>query len=124
MLRRGISFSTVNGLILACILLSCSIAASAQRHGGGGMAGGGGISRPSGVDEKDSMKDFHQALALQATSQQIAEFQGLIKSTETAQAEVQALLQQLRKENGAASFGHREPLDHALESVRIGNKKN
>jgi hypothetical protein len=126
MLRRGISFSTVNGLVLACILLSYSITATAQRHGGGGMAGGSGISgisRPSGVDEKDSMKDFHQALALQATSQQIAEFQGLIKSTETAQAELQALLQQLHKENGAANSGRREPLDHALDNARIGNKK-
>ena len=94
MLRRGISFSTVNGLILACILLFCSVTATAQHHGGGGMAAGGGgisgISRPTGVDEKDSLKDFHQALALQATSQQFAEFQAMVKSTEAAQAELQS----------------------------------
>jgi hypothetical protein len=127
MLRRGISFSTVNGLILVCILLFCSDKANAQRHGGGGMASGGGgisgISRPTGVDEKDSLKDFHQALALQATSQQIAEFQGLIKSTEAAQAELQAFLHQVRKENGAAETGRRESLDHALENARNGNRK-
>lgn len=90
------------------------------------MAGGSGISgisRPTGVDEKDSLKDFHQVLALQATSQQILEFQGLIKSTETAQAEMQTLLQQLHKENGAANFGRPEPLDHALDSARSGSKK-
>ncbi len=89
------------------------------------MAGGGGISgisRPTGVDEKDSLKDFHQALALQATSQQIAEFQGLIKSTETAQAELQTLLHQGHKENGATDSGRRESLDHALENARNGNK--
>lgn len=127
MLRRGISFSTVNGLILACILLFCSEKANAQRHGGGGMASGGGgisgISRPTGVDEKDSLKDFHQALALQATSQQIAEFQGLIKSTETAEAKLQTLLHQVRMENGAVETGGRESLDHALENARNGNRK-
>ena len=126
MLRRGISFSAINGLVLGCVLFSCSTAANAQRHGGHGMAGGGGIagvSRPTGIDEKDSLKDFHQVLALQATSEQVAEFQTLIKSTETAQAEVQSVLQQLRKENVAPDSGRRESLDHALENVRIGNKK-
>jgi hypothetical protein len=119
-------FSAINGLILGSVLLSCSTAVNAQRHGGHGMAGGSGISgisRPTGLDEKDSLKDFHQVLALQATSQQVADFQGLIKSTETAQAEVQAFLQQLRKENGAADSGRRETLDQALENARIGNKR-
>jgi len=126
MLRRGISFSAINGLVLGCVLFSCSTAANAQRHGGHGMASGGGIggiSRPTGIDEKDSLKDFHQVLALQATSEQVAEFQTLIKSTETAQAEVQSVLQQLRKENVAPDSGRRESLDHALGNVRIGNKK-
>jgi hypothetical protein len=127
MLRRGISFSTVNRLILACILLFGSVIANAQRHGGGGMASGGGgisgISRPTGVDEKDSLKDFHQALALQATSQQFAEFQSLMKSTGIAQEELHAFLQQVRKENRAAETDRRERLDQALENARNGNKK-
>ena len=128
MLRRGSSFCSINSLIMGCILLSCPVAATAQRHGGGGMAGAGGsgisgISHPTGVDEKDSLKDFHQALALQATSQQIAEFQALVKSAEMAQAELQALLQQLRKENAAGDSAPREALDHALENARIGSKK-
>ena len=126
MIRRGNSFAAINALILGCISLSCSTAVYAQRHGGHGMGGGGsisGISRPTGLDEKDSLKDFHQVLALQATSQQVADFQGLIKSTETAQAEVQAFLQQLRKENSTADSGRREALDHALENVRVGNKQ-
>jgi hypothetical protein len=126
MLRRGMLFSVVNTLILGSVLLLCPLAATAQRHGGGGMAGGSGISgisRPTGVDEKDSLKDFHQALALQATSQQIAEFQTLVKTTETAEAELRSLLQQLRKQNGADNPNNREALDHAVESVRIGSKK-
>jgi hypothetical protein len=126
MFRIGISCSTVNGLILGLALLACPLAATAQRHGGGALAGGGGLSgtsRPSGVDEKDSLKDFHQALALQASSEQIAEFQTLIKSTETAQAEVQAFLQHLQKENNAPGPAGPEPLDRALESARSGSKK-
>ncbi len=117
----------VNGLILATILFSCSVTANAQRHSGGAMATGGGgisgVSRPTGVDEKDSLKDFHQALALQATSQQIAEFQTLVESTEMARAELQTFLQQVRKGNGVADTGRREGLDHALENARNGNKK-
>jgi hypothetical protein len=88
--------------------------------GGGGISG---ISRPTGVDEKDSLKDFHQALALQATSQQFAEFQAMVKSTEAARAELQAFLHQVRKENSAAEIGQREGLVHALENARNGNKK-
>jgi hypothetical protein len=126
MFRIGISCSNVNGLILGLALLACPRAAMAQRHGGGALAGGGGLSgtsRPSGVDEKDSLKDFHQALALQASSEQIAEFQTLIKSTETAQAEVQAFLHHLQKENNAPGPAGPEPLDRALENARSGSKK-
>jgi hypothetical protein len=82
-----------------------------------------GISRPTGVDEKDSLKDFHQALAMQATSQQISEFQALVKCTQAVQAELQAFLQQLRKQNGVAESARRDGLDQALEKARSGSKK-
>jgi hypothetical protein len=138
MFRSGISFSTVNALILGSVALAYPIAATAQRHGGGGIGGGGGISgisRPTGVEEKDSLKDFHQVLAVQATSQQIAEFQVLLKNTQAAQAELQLFLQDLRKreddlrkevlrkENGTAESARRDALDPALEDARSGNKK-
>ena len=112
--------------MLGSVLLLCTVAATAQEHGGGGLAGGSGISgmsSPTGIDERDSLKDFHQALALQATSQQIAEFQTLIKNTETAQAETQAFLQHLRKENAMLESGRREALDQALQNARSGNRK-
>jgi hypothetical protein len=125
MLRQGISFSAINALILGSALLAWPAAANAQRHGGGGTGGGGmsGISRPTGVDEKDSLKDFHLALAMQATSQQISEFQALVKYTQAAQAELQALLQQVRKQNGVAESPRRDGLDQALEKARSGSKK-
>jgi hypothetical protein len=129
MLRSGI-FSVSDALILACVLLAYPLAATAQRHGGGGSNIGGGINgsisgsnRPTGLDEKDSLKDFHEVLAVQATSEQIAEFQALVKSTEAAQSEVQAFLQPLRKDNPVAESARRNTLDPAIENARNGNKK-
>jgi hypothetical protein len=127
MIRSRISFSAIGAPILGSLLLAYPLAATAQRHGGGGGAGGGGINgsvsgsnRPTGLDEKDSLRDFHQAMAVQATSQQTAEFQALIKSTDAAKAELQLLLQQLHKQNGDPI--NRQPVDQALESARSGNK--
>jgi hypothetical protein len=126
---RGISISSFNALILACVLLACPLVATAQRHGGGGSNIGGGINgnvsgnnRPTGLDEKDSLKDFHEVLAVQASSEQITEFQALVKSTKAAKAEVQAFLQSSHKENAAAP-ARRDALDAALEHARNGNKK-
>jgi len=125
---RGISISISNALILACVLLAYPVVATAQRHGGGGSNIGGGINgnvsgnnRPTGLDEKDSLKDFHEVLGVQASSEQIAEFQALVKGTATAQAEVQAFLQPLRKT--AAESPRRDALDPSLEKARNGNKK-
>ena len=133
MIRSGISFSAANALILGSVLLACPLAAIAQRHGGGGSGAGGmngsvsGSNRPTGIKEEDSLKDFHQAMLVQATSQQTAEFQALLKSTETAKAELQIFLEQLRaekeKENAAAESAHREALDRAVENARTGSKK-
>jgi hypothetical protein len=127
MRRSGISFSAINALILGAALLAYPAAALAQRHGGGGGAGAGGlgtISRPTGVSEKDSLKDFHQALAVQATSQQIAEFQALVKSTNAAKAELQAFLTSQGKAAPAAeSTPANARLDQSLESARSQSKK-
>ncbi len=125
MFRREISFFAVNVLILGSVWLTSPQLVSAQRHGGHGLPGGGGlsgISRPDGVDEKDDMKDFHQALALQATSQQVSEFQSLVKSTDTARADLQKFLAMLRQGTGAATFTRPDGLDPAIEKARNGTK--
>src|ERR1700719_2750405 len=123
-MRSAFSVSAANALVLGSVLFAYPLAATAQRHGGGGMAGGGlsGNSRPSGVKEEDTLKDFHEAMALQATSQQTAEFQVLIKNTETLKAELQTLREQLHNENGAPESVHPEALDQALENARSGTK--
>ena len=126
MLHRRTSFSPANSLILGFVLLMSSALAIAQHHGGhGGMSGGvpGGSGRPDGVDEKDTLKDFHQVLAMQATSQQIAEFQRMLKSTGDAQGALQAFQQQLPKDGSPVDSSRRDTLDQALEHARNGNRK-
>jgi hypothetical protein len=107
------------------------MAAHAQRHGGGGsstLAGSSSLnaySRPYGVDEKDSLKDFHEVLALQATSEQVAEFQSLIKSTESAQAELQSLQDRLHQGANSETAGPETSaaFDRALETTRTATRK-
>ena len=126
MRRSGISFSAINVLILAAALLAHPATAAAQRRGGGGAGAGGlgTIGRPTGVNEKDSLKDFHQALAVQASGQQIAEFQTLVKSTNAAKAELQALVANRSKPAPAAdSAPLNAGLDRSLEIARTANKK-
>ncbi len=88
--------------------------------GGGGMSG---ISRPTGVDEKDSLKDFHQALAVQATPEQTVEFRALITCIEAAQTAVQELLQPPSKEGTLAQPPHSQGIDDLLQKARSADKK-
>jgi hypothetical protein len=112
----------MRALMLGLLFLSLPTFLAAQRHGGGGSGGYGlgGIGRPDGVDEKDSLKDFHQVVALQASSQQVADFQSLMQNVDTAQVASQSCLQPSGKEITPDQFS---PLDHALDVLRIANKK-
>jgi hypothetical protein len=63
----------------------------AQRGGGGSIGGGGAttnVGRPGGVEEKDELRGFHRAIAVQATSEQIAQFREIVKTTEAASREL------------------------------------
>jgi hypothetical protein len=126
MVPRAISFSAINSLILGLILLAQPMAVSAQRHGGGGTSTGQGgldsFTRPDAVDDKDGLQDFHHTMAVQATSQQIAEFQALVKTIEKAKTEQQTFLQQVGKEKTGAGLSH-TALDQALQNARSGSKK-
>ena len=109
----------------AVLVHPCAL--QAQRHGGGGApAGGGGmnsIGRPTGVDQKDDLKDFHAALAVQATSQQIVDYNAMVKTTATAGAELQSLLDQLNKKDNASTLASRgATLEQALEKARTESK--
>ena len=122
---RGARFSDVAGLTVgAAVLLHC-VLATAQRRGGGMPGGGGGglsaYSRPDGVSEGDTLKDFHQALAVQATSQQVAVFQDVMKTTGAAKAELQSLEQSIAK--GPAPVARDAALDQSIENARNATRK-
>jgi hypothetical protein len=125
MSQERTSFAAVSTWITATALLVAPGAALAQRHGGHGGAGGlGGISRPDGVSEADSLKDFHHVLAVQATAQQVAEFQILVKTIEAAKAESAAFLQQMEKGSKADDLAaHDAALDRSLEIAQSENHK-
>jgi hypothetical protein len=118
---QAVSFSLANRLILVVILLAYSGTLAAQRRGS--SSGGAGLStygRPDGVDEKDSLKDFHHILAVQATSQQIADFQELVKRTESAKTQLQTFLQNAAQPISAAG----DPAFHpTVESVLAASRK-
>lgn len=93
---RSRRFFGVPSHLLAAAFLSGAFllsthAAVAQRGGGGGGhgapitgAGTAASGRPDGVDEKDDLKTFHEAMEVQATSDQAAAFRVIVKNTESA----------------------------------------
>jgi len=119
MFRRAF-LSSLRRAFVATTLLLISTLCVAQHHGGHGGMGNlpGGSGRPDGVDEKDSLKDFHQALAVQATSRQISEFQEVVKSTNAAKDEVEAWG---HSAGGPARNGILS-VDQAVEKARDANK--
>ena len=117
MVRAQSVLAIASRVIFGHILLTSALAA--QDHGGHGISIGGGnvYGQPNGVDEKDTLKDFHQALAVQATSQQIAAFQQLVKNTGAAHDQLAAFASAKSPRDGVAA------LDQALESARTANHK-
>jgi hypothetical protein len=116
---RKLSLFAAKGAFLAAVALACSAAAVAQRHGE--RAAPNILTRPDGVDTSDPLRDFHQALAVQATTQQIGEFQVALKSTDAAKAKLQVILQN-QKQKPAAALTNPD-FHKALEDARDASKK-
>jgi hypothetical protein len=94
----------------------------AQRRGGGSSTGGGlsAYSRPDGVSEKDDLKDFNQILAVQASSEQVAEFQAMVKATEAAKT---ALRDFQAANDVVQSVSFDASITQVVENARSGNRK-
>jgi len=108
--------------LLLASLLANPDAALGQRHGGHGAGSMPGVAgRPDGVQEKDTLKDFHEAMAVQATRQQIAEFQLLLQSSDAAKAAVESYLDQAAKTDSPVQSPVQ--LDQALQTARSGGRK-
>jgi hypothetical protein len=119
----------VQTAVVAAALVACPNA-PAQRGGGrigGGTAGGTGLSggnRPTGIDAKDDLRDFHEIMAVQASPEQKIAFAVMVGSTAIAAQHLQALLDQLGKPKSPADIAQREKnLGDALEAARTLNKK-
>jgi hypothetical protein len=121
--------------LLKIIILGASLPAIpctmlAQRgagggHTGGGLTGGGGLSGgggpDSGLDVKDDLKDFHETMALQATSQQIAEYKTMIAATENARTELKSFLAVAKEANAAVLAAQDKNLIQALQLALTSN---
>jgi hypothetical protein len=117
-------------LVLAFALLAYPCGMLAQRGGGGGHIGGGTAGggamgsggAATGLDVKDDLKDFHETLALQASSQQLIDYKLMLKSTESASTELQAFLQQAAKENNVSGVADRDKsFEPVLDKARTAN---
>src|ERR1700691_3979715 len=96
----------VGGVLVGAGLLLSGTGLFAQHGGGAGMGGGApvsGMSRPGGVEDKDDLKGFHRAMAVQATSEQIAQFQEVVKKTEAARGALDQLVSGLDSHASAKS---------------------
>jgi hypothetical protein len=133
MLRRQSLISFARTALIAAAILACPSGILAQRgagggHSGGGLAGAGGLSggsgRATGLDTKDDLKDFHRVLALQATSQQITDYKLMMKSTEAANVELQALTERLGEQNHSSEIApHGATVDKTIDKARSDNKQ-
>lgn len=128
MLRRGRFVFTLGALFVGGAMFLWPARGWAQ-HGGGHSSALGGLSaysRPDGVDEKDALGDFHHAMAVQATSKQIAQFQLMVKNTDTAKTKLQEFLEDRKnvQDKGIHPTEKSLPegLNSALQQVRDGNK--
>ncbi|MGA9542584.1 MAG: hypothetical protein WBQ85_03395 [Candidatus Sulfotelmatobacter sp.] len=131
MFRKGVLIPGIKRVLLGAALMAYPCSMLAQ-HGGGavgrGGESGGGLSGPngiaSGVSTKDELKDFHEVLAVQATSEQVIQFAAMVKISEAASAELRSFQGQLGKENSPSELaGRGATLDQALEKARAENKK-
>jgi hypothetical protein len=109
-MRSRRSCCIASKVLVLGFLLSCSGVVLAQDHGN--HAPRTILTRPDAVDDKDTLKDFHRALAVQATTAQIEEFQAWLKTTDSARVQLQPLLQ--NPQHAGSTSG----LDQVLETAR------
>jgi hypothetical protein len=112
-------------LLVLGIVVLISQSAIAQYGGGGGHRHGGGSS-PSGptADTKNGdLKGFERAVALQATPDQISQFQRLTASTQVARRRAQELLDLSVKGNKLNWINSTYPLTNGLEETQSESDK-
>jgi len=120
-----ISVPGVAVLIVGIALLASPSRMLAQHGGGGGhgMPSGIGAGRPDGVSEKDDLKDFHRAMAVQATAEQRAAFAKIAQYAQAAIDRLQTFRKSLPEIPAPAPLSDRATaLDQAIEEARASNQ--
>lgn len=104
-------------LIFATMLLLASQDLMAQRGGRhGGARGGDHPGNPAASGETEEMKDFERGFALQATPDQVSQFQVLSKRTESARRQAHDFLHML--ETGTKPPDFSDPADDLKDAVQ------
>jgi hypothetical protein len=119
--------SVVTALIVAVALLASPEMVLAQHGGGGGhgMGSGTGVGtgRPDGVSDKDDLKDFHRAMAVQATDEQRAAFAKIAQYAQAASDQLGAFRESVRKGATTPTLPDRgAALDQAIAKARASNE--
>jgi hypothetical protein len=109
-------------LICAIVLLLSPPTLLAQRRGGHGAGAGAGRG-PTGGSNADDLKDFKRAVELQATPDQVIQFQRLTKSTQAARKGAQDLLQLAENTSKPDLFHETDPLTSAVEEAQTDNEQ-
>src|SRR5208282_4377613 len=123
-----ISVPGVAVLIMGIALLASPIRMLAQRGGGGGGHGmptgsGGGTGLASGVSDKDDLRNFQQAMAVQATDEQRAAFIKVAQCIQAASDRLKAFRGLLQNVPASSPPSDRATtLDEAIEQARASNK--
>jgi hypothetical protein len=112
----------LTGLAMGTAVLFCSLGAFGQ-HGGHGGGGRSGAPRGAGGTTDSGLTDFNHALAVQATPDQVSQFQGVAKRTEAARKQAQELLQLAAKADSSPDLSRQTAtLKDAVEDAQAGNK--
>ncbi|MGB6675597.1 MAG: hypothetical protein WBE44_02785 [Terriglobales bacterium] len=106
-------------LVCQITLLACPSMLLAQ-HGGRGTGAGPTTPAPSNPTPNSDISDFNRAVALQATPDQIAQFQRLKKSTQAARKETQNLIQLSQNASKPHSSRYTD-LNDAIDEARSSN---
>ncbi|HYL14849.1 MAG TPA: hypothetical protein VEV41_17535 [Terriglobales bacterium] len=107
-------------LVCGTVLLMSPHKLLAQHRGGHGAGTG---RPPTGVSKTDDLKDFNRAVALQATPDQVIQFQRLTKSTQAARKGAHDLLQLAENASKPDLFHYVNPLTSAVEEAQIDNEQ-
>jgi len=112
-------------LVFGTILLLASQNLLAQRSGRrGGAHGGDQPGKPDATASTEEMKDFERGFALQATPDQISQFQVLSKHTESARKQAHDFLRMIETGSKPPEFSDpADDLKDAVEEAHDGSKE-